>query len=68
MVAALRKSPSVRQWAALVLFLGFFAWLLPTALDYYRYSKSIRHAVDVLAEDCAKPGGCTLDARYDTGL
>lgn len=52
MVAAFRKSPSVKQWAAMVLFFGFLSWLLPAALDYYRDCKSIQRAVDVLASDC----------------
>jgi hypothetical protein len=68
MVAAFRKSPSVKQWGALILLFGVFSWLLPIALDYYRDFRSIDHAVDVLASDCSQPGGCTLDTRYDTGF
>ena len=68
MVAAFRKSPSVKQWAALVLFLGFFSWLLPIAIEKHRKYKSMERAIDLLAKECAKRGGCTLDTRYDTAL
>ena len=68
MVAAIRKSPSVKQWAAVILFLGFFSWLLPIAIENYREYKSMERAIDLLAKECAKRGGCTLNTRYETGF
>jgi len=68
MNAAFRKSPSVKQWAALDPFSGILHLVSAAALGYYRDCKSIEHAVDVLASDCAQFGGCTLDTRYDTGF
>jgi hypothetical protein len=66
MVAAFRKSPSVKQWAALFLFLGIFSWLLPIAIENYREYKSMDRAIDLLAKECAERGGCTLDTAYKT--
>ena len=68
MVAEFRKSPSVKQWAALILFFGFFSWLAPIAIENYREYKSMEHAIDLLAKECADHGGCTLDTGYDTGF
>lgn len=68
MVAAIRKSPSVKQWAALILFLGFFSWLLPIAIENYREYRSMERAIDLLAKECAKRGGCTLPGRFDRGF
>ena len=65
MVAAIRKSPSVKQWAALVLFLGFVSWLLPIAIENYREYRSMERGIDLLARGCAERGGCTLPVRYD---
>jgi hypothetical protein len=68
MVAEFRKSPSVKQWAALILFFGFFSWLAPIAIENYREYKSMERAIDLLAKECAEHGGCTLDTRHDTGF
>jgi hypothetical protein len=68
MVAAIRKSPSVKQWAALILFLGFVSWLLPTTIENYREYKSMERGIDLLARGCAERGGCTLPSRYDAGF
>lgn len=65
MVATSRKSPSVKLWAALILFAGFWAWILPTAIETYREFKSMERTVDLLASECAKRGGCTIDTRFD---
>jgi hypothetical protein len=63
MAAGSRKSLSViKQWAALILFLGFFPWPLLAALDYYRDYKSIEHAVDVLASECSTAPGSEASA------
>lgn len=66
MVAAFRKSPSVKQWAALIILLGFVSSLLPIAIENYREYKTMERAIDLLAKECAKRGGCTLDTRYET--
>lgn len=63
MVAVLRKSPSVKQWVVLFIFLGFSAWILPIAVEDYREYKSMKLAIEILAADCAKRGGCTFDTR-----
>jgi hypothetical protein len=68
MVAAFRKSPSVKQRAALILFLGFFSWLLPIAIENYRDYKSMERPVVLLDKECAKRGGCILETRFETGF
>jgi len=65
MVARFRESPPIKQWAALVVFLGFFAWILPIAADEYREYKSMERAIDILAAECAARGGCTFHTRVD---
>lgn len=65
MVAVFRKSPSVKQWVALFIFLGFCAWILPIAVEDYGEYKSMDRAIDILASECAAHGGCTLDTRFD---
>jgi hypothetical protein len=65
MVSLFRKSVSIKQWAALVIFLGFCAWILPIAAQEYREYKSMEHAIDTLATECAARGGCTFDTRFD---
>jgi hypothetical protein len=65
MIAIFRKSPSIKKWAALVIFLGFCAWILPIAAEDYREYKSMERAIDILAAECAARGGCTFDTRFD---
>lgn len=65
MVAALRKSPSVKQWTALILFLGICFWILTVAVENYHEYKSFERSFDLLASECAEHGGCTLPGyRY----
>jgi hypothetical protein len=64
MVAVSWKSPSVKQWVALFIFLGLSAWILPIAAENYREYKSMERAIDILAAECAKRGGCTFDTRF----
>jgi len=65
MVAMSRKSPSVKLWAALILFVGLCAWILPIAVEDYREFKSMERTIDLLASECAQRGGCTFDNRFD---
>jgi hypothetical protein len=65
MVIASRKSPSMKQWAASILSFTICAWILSTGISYYREWKSMERGLDLLATECAKRGGCTLDARFD---
>ena len=65
MIAFFRKFPSIKKWAALVIFLGFCAWILPMAAEDYREYKSMERAIDMLASECGARGGCTLDTRFD---
>lgn len=60
MVATFRKSPSVKLWAALILFIGICLWILPIAIENYREFKSMQRTVDLLASECAKRGGRTF--------
>ena len=60
MNAAFRKSPSVKQWAALDPFSGILHLVSAAALGYYRDCKSIEHAVDVLASDPPNPAAARL--------
>lgn len=64
MVATLRKSLSVRQWTARILFLGICSWILAIAVQNYREYKSFERSFDLLASECAAHGGCTLPG-YD---
>lgn len=64
MVAALRKSPSIKQWTALILFLGIFSWVLTVTVENYREFKSFERNFDLLSSECAQHGGCTLPG-YD---
>lgn len=62
--AAYRKSPSVKQWTALILFLGICAWILAVGIENYREYRSMEHSINLLASECANRGGCTL-LEYD---
>ena len=64
MVTVFRKTPSVKQWVALFIFFGVCAWILPIAAENYREYKSMERAIDILAIECAKQGGCTFDTRF----
>lgn len=64
MVAAFRKSPSVKQWTALILFLGICSWMLAVAVKDFRGYRSIERNFDSLSSECAAHGGCTLPG-YD---
>jgi hypothetical protein len=65
MVAAMRKSRSVKQWTALILFAGTCSWMLTVAVENYRQYKSFERSFDLLASECAEHGGCTLPGyRY----
>jgi hypothetical protein len=65
MIAIFRKFPSRKKRAALVIFLGFCAWILPIAAEDYREYKSMERAIDILASECAAHGGCTIETRFD---
>jgi hypothetical protein len=65
MVTVFQRSPFVKQWVALFIFLGFCAWILPVAIDNYREYKAMERAIDILAAECAARGGCTFDTRSD---
>ena len=64
MVAAFRKSRSVKQWTVLILFAGICSWMLTVAVENYREYKSFERNFDLLASECAQHGGCTLPG-YD---
>lgn len=65
MVAVFGKSPSVKLWAVLLLFVGLCAWIMPAAVEDYREYKSMEHAIDILGTECAARGGCTFDTQFD---
>ena len=64
MVAAFRKSPSIKRWTTLVLFLGICSWILTVGIENYREYKAFERSFDLLASECAQHGGCTLPG-YD---
>ena len=64
MVPLLQKSPSVKQWTALILFAGICSWMLVFAVENYREYKAFERSFDLLASECAQHGGCTLPG-YD---
>lgn len=65
MILALRKSPSIKLWVALILLVGLSAWILPVAVENYHEYKSMERAIDILSAECAARGGCTFDIRID---
>jgi len=60
MVAAMRKSRSVKQWTVLILFAGICSWMLTVAVENYREYRLFDCNFDLLASECAEHGGCTL--------
>jgi hypothetical protein len=65
MILALRKSPFVKLWIALILFGGFCAWILPLAVKNYCEYKSMEQGIDIIAKECAARGGCTFYTRLE---
>jgi hypothetical protein len=64
MVLASRNFRSVKQWTALILFLGICSWILTVVVENYREYKSFERSFDLLASECAQHGACTLPG-YD---
>ena len=51
MVAAMRKSRSVKQWTALILFAGICSWMLTAVVENYREYRSFERNFDLLTSE-----------------